>query len=74
MSGVYARPVTAVLPAPALRGEVDARVRSRRLEVDVRYREVRTALLAAAAILTFYVGVRAYIRRLRRTAEAKPEA
>jgi hypothetical protein len=41
--------------------------------VGLRFKEIRTALLAVAALLTLYVGVRAYAKRLRGTAEALPE-
>ena len=47
--------------------------RKPQLEVNVRFKEVRTALLAVVAILTLYVGIRAYIRRIRETAEPQPE-
>jgi hypothetical protein len=42
-------------------------------EGNVRFKEVRTALLAVVAILTLYVGIRAYIRRIRETAEPQAE-
>jgi hypothetical protein len=37
-------------------------------------KQIRTAILAVVAILTFYVGIRAYIRRIKKTAGAEPEA
>ncbi len=44
-------------------------------EVPLPYKEIRTALLAVVAILTFYVGIRAYIRRIKKAEPAAgPEA
>lgn len=43
-------------------------------EVNVRYKEVRTAFIAVTVIFALYVGIRKYIAWLHAKAETSPPA